>query len=795
MKITYESVFSGLVQYCESIVYQLKIDYDGGATTDGLYFNTSKSYLEYSGGWTSFDFDISGYKRDIEIEWNSVEMYGAYTTSFRRDIDTDATRTFLYFNSTNDYPIWKTYYFHTNFETWSADDTPFLITIEWKMDLTSPLWSDYEIINTIEDNEPLEFNITASDSQAGDGGLFKAYLILEHDIFLTRFYWELENLDGNIFSDTNTFGDLFPSNYSAWYGVIDKGGNWVTTPSFELEVIGENITISDYYLPPFYQHTSTLNKVKFRINTPYYTNGIYNFSIDGNTKHTGTYTNGQLFQLSIDNYAKGIYQTLLWVNDSIGNIIEIEDSFSVVEIPVYEDIPIDRDLYDTYGLIKLMWNISDDELTNYTLYHNGSIILADDFNDPYYDNVTYDVNTNTLYLGHNNFSLIVRDVENAWVIDEVDIDIYQYLTPIATIIKPSLTILHSPTIQDIQCSIPEPVLSPYINVKWAITNITDPDYTWRDLIKGVEYWEDTFSLLDYKASRDYRLYINITDEFGDHITYKNIELRPILQYIIDEEDVSYISTDIFISYISEQSTDIEGQFPLTHDPIVQDFDFEVYIPSEYSDAYDYKIYRNFTTHEPLNFFNVSIYTLWELPDYRATDIIHFKLEKAKYIPNPPYRDDITNQIFQEFKITSKYQFNDITIKAKMDYFTNDPNSYIVNVSYLYQGEYIIIDDVIITYDKFIKVEFKWETIYEGQTIEFLITLTKRSAGEEINLSMSFLIGLLIMASVGILWVIATAREDVKKWDQSEWGVIGYALRTALVIGGSFGIGFVIGLFL
>jgi len=804
----------------ESAIMDLGIDYDGwDGHYDDLTFNDTMIYSEYDqNDYVEYIWTSKGYKRAINIYWNVVNLYGTYITEFWLGSTKTLSSNFLYFNNTNDYPIWKnTYSSYNMIPNWDADSSVRDLFAYWHMDIDPPTITDYEIYNAINDDEMVEFNVSGTDATGSEiSGLHKAYLILYDDSLSVRTALELENQDLNTFSHINYY-DIPPKTYTAWYGLMDKGGNWATSENFSLVVSGAGVSITDYSLND-YQFDSSPHYVEFTLNSHYTTNAIYNFTIDDMEIQSGSYSNGQHFQIDISGYSRGSYNTKLWVNDSIGNIETINDIFYVYTTPTFTSTPLDsQNIYDWYGDLILEWNITDNGLKNYTLLKNDNPIKEDDFSELFDANVTYIIDTTLVGIGEFNYTLIVRDNESQSIEDTAILKIYEYTEPDLTLFSPDVNEdLHSTSLQMIRLNISNIILPdeyPIDSVQW---DLTLSSIEWKSMSDGgIDYdYISSFDPLDYIASKDYDLWFNVSiKDHTSHIYSFPIKILPRLTYTFDEEDLNYTNNNIVISYSLDQTTEIIGEVQIDHDPIIKENNFKVIIPETYSNlASNYHIFRGFGTYYPSNPINLTEYTLWDLenvdPSYVSQDIMYFSLKKP-YISqvDPPYMDQKTKNVIFIFEVNSPLSFTDITIQYKLSYFLRDTKNYRAEVYWQYQGEYVQLKNDTYKIEwahelenkLFSQMEIYWDAISRNEIIKFKVLLIPLPQPEtDLDFTMGTIIGIIILAGAGILWMLGSARSDNQLWEK--WGndtkaKLKYGGITAGILGGGFLVGFLIGMFL
>jgi len=361
--------------------------------------------------------------------------------------------------------------------------------------------------------------------------------------------------------------------------------------------------------------------------------------------------------------------------------------------------------------------------------------------------------------------------------------------PKIEIISPSLTELQIPFTQTIECNISNE--EPINTAQWDLVKTLE-NYDWKSLSYNIStgYYESSFSLLDYQYG-DYFLVINATDDkYNSTIKTKQLKLHPLLTYNIGIPQITYKNKGIIIYTNPDDTTDITAQFNIEHHPIAQERDFEIYIPEDYEDAFDYYINRGFNTYEPTGFTNEGVYTLWYIPDYLPTDIVHFQLEK------PKLTNDISGVLEKEdgsyelvFTLTAKHSFTALTIKHSLTQYFAHPENYEYILEYKYEGDWKEYNgDLEVDAGAFINFEFSWASIDSNSTLEFRFSAIPLEI-EESNLTAWLIFGGVASAIGAVVWVLFGGFAFKKYVD---WGKGKFILVSIAVIGISFGIGFGIG---
>jgi len=376
-----------------------------------------------------------------------------------------------------------------------------------------------------------------------------------------------------------------------------------------------------------------------------------------------------------------------------------------------------------------------------------------------------------------------------WGYNQITIQI-QNLPPDIEIISPSLTELKLPYQQKIICNITNE--DPINSAQWDLVNILG-NYNWKNLTYNItsEFYEANFSLLDYEYG-DYFLVINATDDkYNSSFEIKSLQLHPFFTYNIPEISIVYKNSGITITQDEEQSTDITAQFIIDHHPIAKERDWEIYLPNNFNDAFDYYITRGFNTYYPSGFEIEGIYTLWHIPNYASHDTVHLQLEKPRLsndISGVLEREDGRFEL--EFTLSAKHYFSDLTIKHQLTQYFAHPENFEYILEYKFQGEWINYSgDLEVDAGAFINFEFAWGSIDSNSTVEFRFSAIPLVI-QETNLTAWFIFGGVASAIGAVVWVLF-AGIAFKKYQ--DWGTAKFILYSVIVIGGAFGAGFGIGL--
>ncbi|MFX1453731.1 MAG: hypothetical protein ACFFDB_00015 [Promethearchaeota archaeon] len=388
----------------------------------------------------------------------------------------------------------------------------------------------------------------------------------------------------------------------------------------------------------------------------------------------------------------------LYGYDIIVNIVdpELEDYFNV-SFKFYKNDP-ENPLIDWSNMTRIAttsyWNFTIDPI-NYTngLYH--IIVRASD------------------YLGYGYNETIILIENNAPQVD---------------ILSPTVVELILPGTWKVICNISNE--EPINSAQWDIVKVLD-SFMWKNLTfnSSSTYWESNFSLLNYSYG-DYYLVINATDDkYNSSLEIKSIQIHPLITYYIPQISISYIKSDIKVSNIEANSDDITADFQLFHHSIAMERDFEIYLPGDYKDAHNYYLTRDYNTYTPIGFFTEGVYTLWKLPYWQSSDIIHFNLDKPRIVNNPFEESDYNYEL--TFSLSAKHNFTNLEIENQLEEYISKPENYEFKLFYNYQGDWIEIEEgfEVEQTSGTIKFNFPWKSIDANTTIEFRFTATQLNIEE------------------------------------------------------------------
>lgn len=354
------------------------------------------------------------------------------------------------------------------------------------------------------------------------------------------------------------------------------------------------------------------------------------------------------------------------------------------------------------------------------------------------------------------------------------------------ILSPIETELSIPHLWDIICNITH--IDELDLTQWDIVK-TLANYNWKNLVLNPisQLFEANFNLTHYEYG-DYYLIVKTTINSYHFYEVKEIQIHPLMTYNISE--VSYTNSDFIISPKASQTPRIRASITLEHHPIVKERDFEIYLPSEFNDAFDYYIIRNFVQYEPLINFSQGSYIKWSLPNYQSNDTIYFDLQKPTLINE--LLEDLDKDYRMNFTLNSIHHFSDLTIKNIVNF--SRPQDYKYSVEYLNQSEWVNVPTIFIVnfQEGSVDFQFEWEEINKSSMIQFRLFAEYQKEEEEVNGGEGGINWILAGSFVPIglaLWLIYAGVIN-KKW--TEWGVSRFVLYSGIVAGASFGLGILLG---
>jgi hypothetical protein len=372
---------------------------------------------------------------------------------------------------------------------------------------------------------------------------------------------------------------------------------------------------------------------------------------------------------------------------------------------------------------------------------------------------------------------------------EIEVNIINN-APNITIISPSETEITS-TSMLIQANISneEPINTAQYDIVQLLGN-----YDWKNLTYNSvsKFWEDNVDLYTY-AYGDYYLVINATDDkYNSSLEIKQIQLHQFLTYVKSLHEITINRDNLNVYYNPAQTDDLTGSFDIDHHIIVKERDWEVYIPNNFTDAHEYYLIRGFTKYEPTGFDVEGIHTIWNLPDYKDSDTIYFKLQKPS-LDNELIEESETEEGLDkfsfEFTLFSKHELNNINIHNTLNKYLPNAEDYIYILEYLYSGDWVEITDYDLTIGATPSFSFVWDIITANGSITFRFTAEEQLVSQN-PIGIWFMIGGLIGGVAVFFYGIYANYRDL--WAESKLKTILYGLLAfGIGFAGGFGIGYML----
>jgi hypothetical protein len=319
-------------------------------------------------------------------------------------------------------------------------------------------------------------------------------------------------------------------------------------------------------------------------------------------------------------------------------------------------------------------------------------------------------------------------------------------------------------------------------------------YDWKNLTYNVidDLYEATFDLRDYEYG-NWFIVVNATDTNNfTSIGSKLFEFNPFITYNINYSQITYNMDGIDIYSNPLSTTEIIASFMLNHDSVMKPREFEIYINVNYTDAYDYSIIRGFNTYTPQGFDVQGIHTTWILPNYQATDLVRFFIEKPRIkndlIETTTDEDGLDTHRFT-FQLSSKHPFTNVRIHNTLTKFIPNPEDFTFKLEYLFEDNWIEIEDIVIEAEATPDFTFVWDSIDSNSTIQFRFTAVEHIS-EESPIGIWFLIGALIGGVAVFFYGIYANYRDF--WSESKAKTILYGLLVfGIGFAGGIGIGYML----
>jgi hypothetical protein len=401
-----------------------------------------------------------------------------------------------------------------------------------------------------------------------------------------------------------------------------------------------------------------------------------------------------------------------------------------------------------------------------------------------------------------NFSINPIDFENGYYTIKIkandslgygygEIDIYiENNAPNITLVSPTETEITDTSIL-VQANITNE--EPINSAQWDIVE-TLGSYDWKNLTYNPisELWETNISILDYEYG-DYYLVFNATDDkHNSSLKAEFKQFHPFLTYTMVYEDISLNTNGLNVFINPAQTDDLTGSLIINHNPIAKERDWEVYLPNNFTDAYNYYLNRGFITYEPIGFDVEGIHTIWELPNYQISDIIRFSLEKPvldnELIETTETEDGLEKLQFK-FTLLSKHQLTNTIIHNRLEKYIPNPDDYKYTLEYLYGEEWVEITDYDLEIGATPSFFFIWDVITANGSITFRFTAEEQLVSQN-PIGIWFLVGGLIGGvAVFFYGIYANYRE---LWSESKTKTILYGLLVfGIGFAGGIGIGYML----
>ncbi len=287
-------------------------------------------------------------------------------------------------------------------------------------------------------------------------------------------------------------------------------------------------------------------------------------------------------------------------------------------------------------------------------------------------------------------------------------------------------------------------------VQWDIS-LNSSSYNWKDLSYNSTslHYEGTFNPKNFEHNT-YSLFVNVSYLFGSYIDFFELNIYPFLDYNLSYVDISYTSSFISISDITALTTKIMASSTLVHNDTIKDRFFQVNIPLEYQDGYNYHIIRGNQTFFPYE--STISYAIFNTSSYQAVDVLFFEIDGAEMSVS-----NILNLGSDKFEVsanvTSSRYFNNLTFVFEFNFNAKDfEASYWEEPEKWYlDGEWIQIspDECEVEYiNSSTILRVNWNSINASQTIQLKVLGTRIVSGDNTLIIILSVVGVAVVAGGG-----------------------------------------------
>ncbi len=196
-----------------------------------------KDEIKYRNSQGSLQFSENMFlTSNLIINWKNITFKGNYVKNLYMNSEIQLLEYELIDLSENQGPKWFSI---SNFtETWK-EGMPTNILLNWTLDSQTPRILKYQVINTLNDENVKEFNISGTD----DGKLFYSEICFKNyeTLIVKNFTLMNKQINNSTFFVGMNINNLNVGIYYVWYKLYDRAGNYNITTPFLLNVSGNSI--------------------------------------------------------------------------------------------------------------------------------------------------------------------------------------------------------------------------------------------------------------------------------------------------------------------------------------------------------------------------------------------------------------------------------------------------------------------------------------------------------------------------------------------------------------------------
>jgi hypothetical protein len=600
--------------------------------------------------------------------------------------------------------------------------------------------------------------------QAKDGALGESSGLSNYTIYRDGSAVESGDLNGSISGKIAYEGDTKDLSLGGhtYRLLVEDWENNYNESVVSVEIFADSEPVVSVSCPD-YEFNSTGNELSIVIslNGTGSEPGVLRVYVDGNlTAEFGEeeWQFNETKVIGVDGYGIGAHSYYVFANrsDPLQVVSNESGSFWVYRTPSFAEEPDDVSYVDLYGSFDLSWLAEDDGLDNYTLYRDEEMILNGSFDDPSGGWINWSGDTGELPPGESTYNLTVVDGDGLTAASSITVGVVPYEAPSISIggLEEGEVITET-SVRDFSVEVSSLEELDISQVSWNLTR-TSGATSWSPLDRVNETtWEGEFDPSSHRYG-DYTLLARARDQYRTANASLSLRLELVLTYNLEGKDVSYSGHNISVSYESPEGL-VPASALIEHDPVINERDFELVLPTEFQDAENYKILWDTSTIHPENSGELpSEYTLWHTDGYRSTNEIYFEIEKPTLEGSHLGVEELPGGVYEEtFAVSSRHRFTNVTVRNDFGLNLSSYGSFRVELKMLDgEGNWTDVDLQVEQVQGQLVYEFVIEGISAGSQMQYKLVLTPEGGEDPPFDAGNSMLGLLVGGGLSAVISIA-----------------------------------------